>query len=119
MQDLGVQRIISSPTEHHCILHTLDYLTHHHKCEVIYLRVDDYGIIDYQQLEDLLSGTSLKTLVSIMHGNNEIGTMSDTIKIGQLCHKYGALYHCDAVQTIGNITSMCKRLTFLFIGFCT
>ena len=101
VQDLDIQRIISSPTEHHCILHTLDYLTHHHKCEVIYLRVDAYGIIDYQQLEDLLSGTSLKTLVSIMHGNNEIGTMSDTIKIGQLCHKYGALYHCDAVQTIG------------------
>ncbi len=101
VQDLGVQRIISSPTEHHCILHTLDYLTHHHKCEVIYLRVDAYGIIDYQQLEDLLSGTSLKTLVSIMHGNNEIGTMSDTIKIGALCHKYSALYHCDAVQTIG------------------
>ena len=101
VQDLGIQRIISSPTEHHCIFHTLDYLTHHHKCEVLYLRVDAYGIIDYQQLENLLSGTSLKTLVSIMHGNNEIGTMSDTIKIGQLCHKYGALYHSDAVQTIG------------------
>jgi cysteine desulfurase len=101
VQDLGIQRIISSPTEHHCILHTLDYLSHHQKCEVIYLRVDAYGIIDYDQLEDLLSNTSLKTLVSIMHGNNEIGTMSDTIKIGALCHKYSALYHCDAVQTIG------------------
>jgi len=101
VQDLGVQRIISSPTEHHCILHTLDYLIYHHKCEVIYLQVDASGIIDYEQLEDLLSNTSLKTLVSIMHGNNEIGTMSDTIKIGQLCHKYCALYHCDAVQTIG------------------
>lgn len=101
VQDLDIQRIISSPTEHHCILHTLDYLTHHHKCEVIYLRVDACGIIDYKQLEDLLSDTSLKTLVSIMHGNNEIGTMSDTIKIGALCHKYSALYHCDAVQTIG------------------
>lgn len=101
VQDLGVQRIISSTTEHHCILHTLDYLTHHHKCEVIYLRVDACGIIDYGQLEDLLSNNSVKTLVSIMHGNNEIGTMSDTIKIGQLCHKYSALYHCDAVQTIG------------------
>ncbi len=115
VQDLGVQRIISSPTEHHCILHTLDYLTHHHKCEVIYLRVDAYGIIDYQQLEDLLSGTSLKTLVSIMHGNNEIGTMSDTIKIGALCHKYSALYHCDAVQTIGkyHIDVQASYISFL------
>lgn len=115
VQDLGIQRIISSPTEHHCILHTLDYLTHHHKCEVIYLRVDAYGIIDYQQLKDLLSNNSVKTLVSIMHGNNEIGTMSDTIKIGQLCHKYGALYHCDAVQTIGKypIDVQTSNISFL------
>jgi cysteine desulfurase len=115
VQDLGVQRIISSPTEHHCILHTLDYLAHHHRCEVIYLRVDACGIIDYQQLEDLLSNNSLKTLVSIMHGNNEIGTMSDTIKIGQLCHKYDALYHCDAVQTIGKypIDVQASHISFL------
>lgn len=115
VQDLGVQRIISSPTEHHCILHTLGYLTYHHKCEVIYIRVDACGIIDYQQLEDLLSNNSVKTLVSIMHGNNEIGTMSDTIKIGQLCQKYDALYHCDAVQTIGKypIDVQSSHISFL------
>jgi len=115
VQDLGIQRIISSPTEHHCILHTLDFLSHHQKCEVIYLRVDAFGNIDYDQLEDLLSNTSVKTLVSIMHGNNEIGTMSDTIKVGQLCHKYGALYHCDAVQTIGKypIDVQASHISFL------
>lgn len=115
VQDLGIQRIISSPTEHHCILHTLDFLTLHHKCEVQYLRVDECGVIDYEQLEDLLSTSSVKTLVSIMHGNNEIGTMSDTIKIGALCHKYSALYHCDAVQTIGKypIDVQSSHISFL------
>jgi len=101
VQDLGVLRIISSPTEHHCILHTLDYLSLHKKCIVQYLNVDKDGTIDYSQLEELLGDSSTKTLVSVMHGNNEIGTMSDITKIGEICKKHDALYHCDAVQTIG------------------
>jgi len=115
VQDLGIQRIISSPTEHHCILHSLDYLSMHKKCVVEYLRVDKDGTIDYHQLEDLLKNSDLKTLVSLMHGNNEIGTMSDTIKIGALCHKYSALYHCDAVQTIGKypIDVQSSHISFL------
>jgi cysteine desulfurase len=98
VEDLGVQRIITSPTEHHCILHTLDHLS---GCEVIKINVDHEGTIDYRQLESLLKDTSKKTLVSIMHGNNEIGTIADIDLIGQLCHQYGALFHCDTVQTIG------------------
>ena len=115
VQDLGILRIISSPTEHHCILHSLDYLSMHKKCVVEYLHVDRDGTIDYHQLEDLLKNSNLKTLVSVMHGNNEIGTMSDTIKIGALCHKYGALYHCDAVQTIGKypIDVQSSHISFL------
>jgi cysteine desulfurase len=98
VEDLGVKRIITSPTEHHCILHTLDHLP---GCEVIILNVNHQGTIDYTQLETLLKDANKKTLVSIMHGNNEIGTMVDIDLIGQLCHQYGALFHCDTVQTIG------------------
>jgi cysteine desulfurase len=98
VEDLGVKRIISSPTEHHCILHTLDHLP---GCQVTILSVDHRGTVDYQQLESLLSESNEKTLVSIMHGNNEIGTMADINIIGQLCHQYGALFHCDTVQTMG------------------
>lgn len=98
VEDLGVERIITSPTEHHCILHTLDHLP---GCEVIILNVNHEGTIDYTQLETLLKDANKKTLVSIMHGNNEIGTMVDIDLIGQLCHQYGALFHCDTVQTIG------------------
>ncbi len=98
VEDLGVQRIISSPTEHHCILHTLDHL---HGCDTAMLSVDHEGTLDYTQLESLLKDSNKKTLVSIMHGNNEIGTMADVNRIGQLCHQYGARFHCDTVQTMG------------------
>ena len=101
VQDLGIQRIISSPTEHHCVLHTLDYLQSHTNILVEYVGVDYEGVIDYQQLDRLLQANDTKTLVSIMHGNNEIGTMSDIATIGSLCKQYGALFHCDAVQTVG------------------
>jgi cysteine desulfurase len=98
VEDLGVQRIISSPTEHHCIQHTLDHLK---GCDTVMLSVDHEGTLDYTQLESLLTASKGKTLVSLMHGNNEIGTMADINRIGQLCHQYGALFHCDTVQTIG------------------
>lgn len=101
IKDLGIQRIISSPTEHHCVLHSLDSISSEGKCEVVILKVDQYGHIDYDQLNVLLSDKKLKTLVSIMHGNNEIGTMADISRIGNLCKENGALFHCDTVQTMG------------------
>jgi cysteine desulfurase len=101
VKDLGIQRIISSPTEHHCVLHSLDNIQSEGKCEVIMLSVNRYGHIDYDQLKLLLEDKSIKSLVSIMHGNNEIGTMHDIKRIGQLCKDNGALFHCDTVQTIG------------------
>ena len=99
--DLSIQRIISSPTEHHCVLHTLDYLVSKDMCEVIYLQVDHKGHVNYEALKSILEDSDKKTLVSLMHGNNEIGTMHDITLIGQLCYENNALYHCDAVQTMG------------------
>lgn len=101
VKDLGVRRIISSPTEHHCVLHTLDILSSNHSCEIVYLKVDKLGRIDKNELESLLNQDAPKTLVSIMHGNNEIGTLANIDQIGQLCHQYGALFHSDTVQTMG------------------
>ncbi len=99
--DLGIKRIITSPTEHHCVLHSLEAIAQNEFCEIVFLKVDAFGNVDYTQLEDLLINDSVSTLVSIMHGNNEIGTVNDIKKIGSLCHQYRALFHCDAVQTIG------------------
>lgn len=115
VQDLGIQKIISSPTEHHCVLHSLDYLTLHNKCMVEYIEVDKYGNINYNHLEVLLKNSNAKTMVSVMHGNNEIGTMTDIEKIGMMCKDYQTLFHCDSVQTIGkySIDVQAAHISFL------
>jgi cysteine desulfurase len=101
VQDLGIRHIITSPTEHHCVLHSLDYLARNTSCTIDYLTVSPQGKIDMHQLEEKISKADQKTLVSIMFGNNEIGTMHDIQKIGELCRKHQVLFHCDAVQVLG------------------
>lgn len=103
VRDLGVKRIISSPIEHHCILHCLDYLEKLKLAEVHYLEVDKKGHIDYDQLEALLDKSDIKTLVSIMHANNEIGTINDIERISDICSKRSVLFHCDTAQTVGKL----------------
>ena len=99
--EAGVQRFISTPTEHPCVLNTLKYLSDKKLANVILLDVDKYGRINLTQLEDLLKESSQKTLVSIMYANNEIGTIHPLPRISELCQQYSALLHCDAVQYIG------------------
>ncbi|MBK7937599.1 MAG: cysteine desulfurase [Lewinellaceae bacterium] len=103
VRDLGVRRIISSPTEHHCGLHAIETVEKNNGVEVVWLPVDHLGHIDMAVLEKNLSdSTGIKTLVSLMHANNEIGTMTDLQQVSQLCRQYGALFHTDTVQTIGH-----------------
>lgn len=103
VRDLGVQRIISSPTEHHCVLHTVETVEKETGIEVIWLPVDALGRVDMKALEQALAaGKGKKTLVSLMHANNEIGTMLDLNRASALCREYGALLHTDSVQTVGH-----------------
>lgn len=103
VRDLGVQRIISSPTEHHCGLHTIETVEKQAGVEVVWLPVDALGRIDTDALEQALAaGGDKKTLVSLMHANNEIGTMIDLDRVAALCRQYGALFHSDTVQTVGH-----------------
>ena len=102
VRDLAVQRIISSPTEHHCGTHAIDTMEKS-GVEVVWLPVNAVGRPDYQALEMALANSGgKKTLVSLMHANNEIGTMIDLGKVSGLCRQYGALFHSDTVQTIGH-----------------
>ena len=102
VRDLEVQRIISSPTEHHCGTHAIETMEKS-GVEVVWLPVDAVGRPDYQELETALAKSGgKKTLVSLMHANNEIGTMIDLAKVSGLCRQYGALFHSDTVQTIGH-----------------
>ena len=100
VRDLGVQRIISSRAEHHCVLHSIDTVEKL-GIEIDYVKLDGLGRVDISHLEGLLDGGNQKTLVSLMHANNEIGTMINLNEISSLCKKYKALFHSDTVQTIG------------------
>lgn len=103
VRDLGVTRIISSPTEHHCGLHTMEAVEKSNGVELVWLPVDALGRIDYQALEaSLIASNGQKTLVSLMHANNEIGTMLDLDQVAALCQQHGALLHSDTVQTVGH-----------------
>jgi cysteine desulfurase len=100
--NLGVKRIISSPTEHHCVLHTVK--TEGSKgVAVDYVQVNAKGDVDLAHLETLLAAQpETKTLVSLMHANNEIGTLLNIQHVGEICAKYGALFHSDSVQTVAH-----------------
>lgn len=99
--DHGVERIISSPIEHPCVLKTGIALEEAGKVELIHLDVDQEGRLSLEQLETLLQDQSKKTLVSLMYGNNEIGVINPIKEITALSKQYGALMHTDAVQLIG------------------
>lgn len=101
VRDLGVQRIISAPTEHHCVLHSLEALEKNASVEIVYVQLDEKGRVVLSDLEAHLAASNQKTLVSLMHANNEIGSMIDLDKISQLCQQYGAFFHTDTVQTMG------------------
>lgn len=103
VRDLSVERIITSPIEHHCILHTVEALEKEKGIEVVYVNISEKGCFDLNSLEALLKNSDKKTLVSLMHANNEIGTVCDMNSISELCKVNNAYYHSDTVQTIGQI----------------
>ncbi len=102
VRDLDVTKIITSRTEHHCNLHSLNRLQKEYAgLEVIFLSNDSKGNPDLEELKAHLKGGDQKTLVSLMHSNNEIGTLIDLDLISNLCEEFGAFFHTDTVQTIG------------------
>jgi len=102
VRDLGCTHIISSPIEHHATLHTVEHLAHSGQASLSYVKILPNGHIDLDDLEQLLSGTEEKSLVTLMHANNEIGNLTDLHAVGNLCKLYGAIFHSDTVQTVGH-----------------
>lgn len=102
VSDLGVKRIITTAAEHHCVKHSIEHLEKKQLVEVVLLNVDQYGMPDLDQLDALLSNSSVPTLVSLMHANNEIGTMLDLARLSEICKRHKAYLHSDTVQTIGH-----------------
>lgn len=116
VRDLGVTRIISSPLEHHCVGHTLESLAAGQHVRVEMVKIDDKGVVDYDDLENLLKNSTEKTLVSLMHANNEIGTMLDLEKVAELCRLYGVYFHSDTVQTVGKFDFDLQKTPVHFIS---
>ena len=102
VSDLGCTHIISSPIEHHATLHAVEHLHKRGEASLSFVQVRPDGHIDMDDLERLLSDSEEKTLVTLMHANNEIGNMMDIHAVGELCKKFNAIFHSDTVQTVGH-----------------
>ena len=103
VRDLGCRHIITSEIEHHAVSHAVEYLRNAGKVAVSYVQLLPNGHIDLGDLEKLLSESSVKTLVTLMHANNEIGNILDIHAVGNVCNLYNAVFHSDTVQTVGHL----------------
>ncbi|MBO9693698.1 cysteine desulfurase family protein [Chryseobacterium sp.] len=103
VEHLGVERIISSPLEHKCVSESILDMKNRKGVEVNYIRPNEKGDIDLNKLEELLKASDKKTLVSLMHANNEIGNILNLKKVAQLCKEYQVLFHSDTVQTMAHM----------------
>ena len=99
--DHEIKYAITCLIEHHAVLHTLETLAKRKIIKLSYVRLDEFGHVDLQHLEELLAANP-KSFVSLMHANNEIGNLLPIKKVGELCKKYAAFFHSDTVQTVGH-----------------
>jgi cysteine desulfurase len=92
--------LITTQVEHHAVLHTARALERQ-GFRVTYLQPDRLGMVSVEQVRDAI--TDRTTLISVMHGNNEVGTIQPVEEIGALARERGILFHTDAVQTVGQL----------------
>jgi len=112
--DHGIKHAITSAIEHHAVLHTLQALESSGLIRLSYVNTDAKGTIDYQHLEEILN-TNERSFVSLMHANNELGTLTDIERVGELCEKYNAIFHCDTVQSMGHYPHDLSKLKVHFL----
>jgi cysteine desulfurase len=102
VEDLECKHIITSAIEHHATLHTIGELERTAHVPVSFIKLQSNGHIDIDDLQKTLQESKEKCLVTLMHANNEIGTITDLNVVGSLCKKYNAIFHSDTVQTVGH-----------------
>lgn len=119
IRDLGCTHIITSPIEHHAVLHTVEHFAEDRHITTSFVALLKDGHVDLQNLEDQLAqftAAGKKCLVSLMHANNEIGVLLPIKKAGEICRKYAAIFHSDCVQTIGHYPIDLSELYVHFIS---
>lgn len=114
LETYGIQHVISSPIEHHAVEHTIKVLEKAGKIKASWVRIDNKGNVDLEHLEELLKNNS-RSLVSLMHANNEIGTLLPIKEVGEICKKYNAFFHSDTVQTMGHYPMDLKETNVHFV----
>ncbi|WP_185877271.1 cysteine desulfurase family protein [Blattabacterium cuenoti] len=114
---LGVKHVLTSKLEHYSILHSLSILSEKNNVSVSFIKFDKYGIIDMDHMEKILKKfSSKKILVTLMYANNEIGNLLFDIQtVIFLCKKYGAYFHSDTIQFVGNFPIDMKKFNIDFI----
>ena len=114
IETFGISHVISSQIEHHAVEHTIKMLEEAGKIKVSWLNTDEKGNVDLNQLEDLLKNNP-RSLVSLMHANNEIGTLLPIKEVGAICKKYEAVFHSDTVQTMGHYKMDLRDINVHFV----
>ena len=111
----NIERIISTKIEHKAVLNSIESIAKERGITILFLDVDEYGLPNKQQLIEYLENSDEKTLVSLMHINNETGTMIDLEEFGKICKSNNALFHSDTVQTIGHYNIDLDKINIHFM----
>ncbi|MBD1364252.1 cysteine desulfurase [Mucilaginibacter sp. ZT4R22] len=112
--DHKLTHAITTKLEHHAVIHTLQSMEKSGIIKLSYVDVDCKGNVDYDHLETLLKDNE-RSFVSLMHANNELGTITDIERVGDLCEAYNAIYHSDTVQTMGHYKHDLSKLKLHFM----
>ncbi|RYY89130.1 MAG: cysteine desulfurase [Chitinophagaceae bacterium] len=119
VRDLGCRHIITSPIEHHAVLHTVEYWGHGHDVTHSFVALHEDGSVDLQDLDRQLAeqkAKGIRCLVTLMHANNEIGLLLPIAKVGAVCKEHDAIFHSDCVQTVGHYPLNLEELNVHFIS---
>lgn len=114
IEHLNVKHIITSKIEHHAVGHSAEKFAKQYNIKLSYVDLDEKGNVSYSHLENLLQNNP-ETFVSLMHANNEIGTLLDLHRVSEICQRYNAYFHSDTVQTMGHYAFDLSALKIDFI----
>ena len=115
IHDHKITHAITSKISHHAVLYPLEDLEKEGIIKLSYVNIDDNGVVDLNHLEELLQNNP-RTFVSIMHANNEIGTIQDIKVIGNICKEHKAIFHSDTVQTMAHFSFNMQELQVDFMA---
>lgn len=115
VRDLGVKHIVTSPIEHHCVLHSVSAVCRDQSVSSTMVAISPDGRPDLNDLRDILKKSPERTLVSLMHANNELGCLLDLNTTSQICHEFGAYFHSDSVQTMAHLPINVQQIPVHFL----